>query len=88
VFGATALIERLELGRDVLAVTFPDGITVRSVGTAAPSLTLHATAFDVLRLRLGRRTPAEVSALDWSADPTPLFSRLFAFGPAATTIGE
>jgi Mycothiol maleylpyruvate isomerase N-terminal domain len=87
-FAATVAIEGLDLGADVLAVTFPDTTTVRSVGDGQPTVTLHATPFDVLRTRLGRRTLDEVRALDWSTDPTPWFDRLFVFSPTTTSLGE
>jgi Mycothiol maleylpyruvate isomerase N-terminal domain len=88
VFAATIAIEGLNLGADLLAVTFPDATTVRSVGDGQPTVTLHATPFDVVRTRLGRRTLDEVRALDWSTDPTPWFDRLFVFNPTTTSLGE
>jgi hypothetical protein len=42
----------------------------------------------VLRLRLGRRTPAQVAALDWSRDPAPVLDHLFIFGPAERNLVE
>jgi hypothetical protein len=43
---------------------------------------LWATPFEVFRLRLGRRTRAQVRSMRWSADPVGLLDRLFVFGPA------
>jgi uncharacterized protein (TIGR03083 family) len=45
---------------------------------------LTATPFEVLRVRLGRRSVEQVRALAWSADPTPVLDRLFVFGPSET----
>lgn len=59
---------------------------------AAPSVdgpcVLRATAFEVVRFRLGRRTREQVRVLDWSDDPEPFLDRLFIFGPAASPIIE
>ena len=56
----------------------------------APSgaLVVRTTAFEVLRFRLGRRTCAQVLALDWSSDPTAVIDQLFIFGPAQRPIVE
>jgi uncharacterized protein (TIGR03083 family) len=43
---------------------------------------LAATPFEVLRVRLGRRSRDQVRALAWSADPAPVLDRLFVFGPS------
>lgn len=62
--------------------------TDRSVeGTAAP-IRLRTTAFEILRLRLGRRSLAQVRALDWTGDPEPVLDRLFVFGPTPTDLLE
>ena len=56
------------------------------VGTGEPPETashvLTSTPFEVLRVRLGRRSVEQVRALEWSADPTPVLDRLFVFGPS------
>lgn len=51
-------------------------------------VTVDATPFEVFRGRLGRRTPAEVAAYGWSADPGPYLDTWFVFGSAETSIGE
>ncbi|MGH1491232.1 MAG: maleylpyruvate isomerase family mycothiol-dependent enzyme [Acidimicrobiales bacterium] len=98
---ANYVIAGLDLRPEVIEVVFPDGSKVRSVSGAADGETtapgkgaepaviqLSATPFEVMRFRLGRRSPAEVAALDWSADPTPLLDRLFVFGSRDQSLGE
>jgi uncharacterized protein (TIGR03083 family) len=87
-FAATVAVEGLDLGADVLVVTFPSDTSIRSKGDGPATVTLCATPFDVLRTRLGRRTLDEVRSLDWSTDPTPWFDRLFVFSPTTTSLGE
>jgi uncharacterized protein (TIGR03083 family) len=53
-----------------------------------PSATITATDFEMFRGRLGRRTRAEVSAWDWSGEPTPYLDTFFIFGPTEHSIGE
>ncbi|MDP9165901.1 MAG: hypothetical protein M3O32_07550 [Actinomycetota bacterium] len=45
-------------------------------------LRLHTTRFDALRWRTGRRSRAQLAAMDWSDDPSPVLEHLFLFGPA------
>jgi uncharacterized protein (TIGR03083 family) len=49
---------------------------------------LSASSFEVLRLRLGRRSRAQVLALDWTGDPKPHLDDLFVFGPRDTDLVE
>ncbi len=49
---------------------------------------LSTTRFEAFRLRMGRRSKAQVARLDWSADPEPYLDRLFVFGPSRTDIVE
>jgi hypothetical protein len=37
---------------------------------------------------MGRRSGAQLAALDWSADPAPVIDHLAVFGPAAHDIVE
>ncbi len=85
---ATALVEslehpvRVELGHDVLASpTAPDA-------GVEPIMLRGATAFDVMRSRLGRRSREQVLAYDWSADPKDIVDVWFSFGPATEDIAE
>ena len=53
-----------------------------------PELVLRTTRFETLRWRLGRRSRAQVQALDWSGDPGAVVDELFIFGPSPTDIVE
>jgi uncharacterized protein (TIGR03083 family) len=48
---------------------------------AEPAATLVTTPLEFFRLLAGRRSAAQVGALDWSGDPAPYFDVLSAFGP-------
>ena len=65
-----------------------DGDVLVSAPEGSAPVRLDTTAFEVLRLRLGRRTRAQVEALAWTGDPAPILDALFVFGPAAEPIGE
>jgi uncharacterized protein (TIGR03083 family) len=87
--GARWLVEGLELdGATVVVDLGGDVGVVRTVPSGGPEYRLRASAFEVLRFRLGRRTPDQVAALDWSPRPDPLPAGLFQFGPAAAPLVE
>lgn len=47
-----------------------------------------STDFEVLRARLGRRSRAQLAAMDWSGDPGELLDELAVFPPSGTDIDE
>ena len=50
---------------------------------------LRTTAFEVFRLRMGRRSRAQVAALDWAPAPSDeVLDGLFVFGPADAPVIE
>ena len=49
---------------------------------------LRTTRFEALRWRTGRRSRAQLVAMDWSGDPTPVLDHLYLFGPAHADIVE
>lgn len=51
-------------------------------------LGLATSRFEAFRWRMGRRSRAQLAALDWSADPAPVLDHLALFGPADTDIIE
>ncbi|BBZ62205.1 maleylpyruvate isomerase N-terminal domain-containing protein [Mycolicibacterium monacense] len=51
-------------------------------------LRLRTSRFETLRWRTGRRSHAQLVAMDWSGDPAPVLDALYLFGPAATDIVE
>jgi hypothetical protein len=61
-------------------------------GQTAPDddvdLTLTTTAFEAFRFRLGRRSRAQLRAMDWSGDPTALIDKMTLFGPEPYDIIE
>jgi uncharacterized protein (TIGR03083 family) len=71
-----------------LEVVLADGPTLRSAPVAGPTYRLRATAFELLRLRLGRRSRAEVRDLPWDPIPPPDLAPLFVFGPRPTPLRE
>lgn len=85
--GASALVTRLEAPWN-LEATLAEGPTVRSTAVSGPAYRLRTSAFEVLRLRLGRRSPAEVRTLAWDPIPPPDLSPLFVFGPRTTPLHE
>jgi uncharacterized protein (TIGR03083 family) len=51
-------------------------------------LRLATCRFEALRWRMGRRSRAQLAALDWSGDPASVLDHLALFGPAASDIIE
>lgn len=54
----------------------------------SPEIQLRTTRFEALRWRTGRRSPSQLAAMDWSADPAPLLDHLYLFGPADADLVE
>jgi len=53
-----------------------------------PVLELTTTTWETLRWRMGRRSRAQLVAMDWSGDPGPVLDSLTIFGPAAADLVE
>ena len=53
-----------------------------------PTVTLETTPYDFLRSVTGRRSRAQVAALDWHGDPTPILDHLCPYGPLRSTDAE
>ena len=49
---------------------------------------LRTTRFEAIRWRTGRRSRAQLAAMDWSTDPTPVLGHLYLFGPATADVIE
>jgi uncharacterized protein (TIGR03083 family) len=60
----------------------------RSGPDDGPELRLRTTRFEALRWRTGRRSRAQLAAMDWSDDPEPVLDQLCMFGPAQTDLAE
>lgn len=76
---AVAAGQMVKLARLLLAGTEAPSFTISvpgarewTVGRDDPSLTLTAGMWDLFRSIAGRRTRAQVEALDWSADPSAI----------------
>jgi hypothetical protein len=69
-----------------------DGDTeVRVSGDAPPTgepVVLTTTVFEFFRWRMGRRSRAQLAAMDWSGDPSPFLDHLCVFGPSPVDIVE
>jgi uncharacterized protein (TIGR03083 family) len=56
-------------GRPELSLITEDGVCV--VGSGAPSVTLRASRFELLRAMTGRRSHAQMQAFSWEGQPDP-----------------
>jgi hypothetical protein len=70
-----------------LRVTVEDA-QYRSGPDGGAELLLRTTRFEALRWRTGRRSRAQLAAMDWSGDPTPVLDHLYLFGPADADADE
>jgi uncharacterized protein (TIGR03083 family) len=70
-----------------LRVTVEDA-EYRSGPDDGAEICLQTTRFEALRWRTGRRSRAQLAAMDWSDDPTPVLDHLYMFGPAVADIVE
>ena len=61
-----------------------------SVGAAdgEAELTLSTSEFEMFRWRLGRRSLAQLAAMDWSGNPSAILGKLAVFGPTTSDIVE
>jgi hypothetical protein len=55
---------------------------------AGDAVVLRTTTFEAFRWRLGRRSAAQLAAMDWSGDPAPFLPHLCVFGPAEHDVVE
>lgn len=70
-----------------LRITVEDGEYVCGPDRGT-EIQLTTTRFEALRWRTGRRSRAQLAAMDWSEDPTPIIEELYLFGPAAVDLME
>ena len=73
---------------DWAATVLLDGFAETTAEAGLPPVEVETSRFEVFRGRLGRRTPAEVAAYRWSADPVPYLDSWFVFGSAVEPLGE
>jgi uncharacterized protein (TIGR03083 family) len=62
--------------------------TVGPESSDGPVLHLSTTRFEALRWRMGRRSRAQLAALEWTGDPGPVLDQLAVFGPSPVDITE
>ena len=53
------------------------------LGQGEPQITLRGSDYDLARALLGRRSRAQVEAMDWTGDPTPILDHLVVFAYSA-----
>ena len=70
-----------------LRVTVEDA-EYRSGPDDGAEIRLRTTRFEALRWRTGRRSRAQLAAMDWSGDPAPVLDHLYMFGPADIDVVE
>lgn len=71
-------------GVPALRVVLPEEEWV--AGDGEPSGALRTDRFEIARVFLGRRSPAQMSSLAWDCDPSPWIDGLFVFGPAGVDV--
>ena len=81
-------------------ITVPAPLIVRTEDGDTPARTideqraedepvvLSTSVFELFRWRMGRRSRAQMAAMDWSADPGPFLDHLAVFGPSPLDIVE
>ena len=81
------LVEGIELSGTVAFDVGDDVLRTAPVG--GPTHVVATSAFEVVRLRLGRRSRAQVVAMSWDPEPPgSLVDELFVFGPRETPLVE
>jgi uncharacterized protein (TIGR03083 family) len=75
-------------GAELPALRFVTEDLDQVIGGGEPQATLRTSTFELFRSLHGRRTPAQVRALDWDGDPTPWMDVFFLFGPAEKDVVE
>ncbi|MDZ4270041.1 MAG: maleylpyruvate isomerase N-terminal domain-containing protein [Mycobacterium sp.] len=65
-----------------------EGGEYRCGPTGGTEIILRTTRFEALRWRTGRRSRAQLAAMDWSGDPAPVLDHLYLFGPAPADVVE
>jgi hypothetical protein len=75
-----------------LTIRTEDGDTqARTTGdrpTTDEPVVLTTSVFELFRWRMGRRSRAQMAAMDWSGDPAPFLDHLAVFGPSPLDIVE
>jgi hypothetical protein len=67
---------------------FVEDADYRTGPDGGDEIRLRSTRFETLRWRTGRRSRAQLAAMDWSDDPAPILDHLYLFGPSEVDIIE
>jgi uncharacterized protein (TIGR03083 family) len=85
---AFGFIEQKMRASQVPALRIETDEVEKQIGDGEPAGTLRTSTFELWRSLHGRRSRAQVRALDWSVDPEPWLEVMFLFGPAETDVHE
>ncbi len=85
--GGTVLLKSLQVPRPLIVRTERDEVRLGPADDGEP-VTLTTTTYEAFRWRLGRRSRAQLAAMDWSGDPSPFLDSLCVFGPATADVIE
>ena len=83
---AKVLLGSLNTGRPLVIET--EQRQIRVGPEEGDPVVLRTTSWEAFRFRLGRRSPAQLAAMDWSEDPSEFLDRLCIFGPATLDVVE
>jgi uncharacterized protein (TIGR03083 family) len=86
-WAAETLVAHMAPSRPV-TVAFADRTLELSPDAAGSPLRLDTTGWELLRLRMGRRSRRQALALAWSEDPSDVIDGFFVFGPSPVDIVE
>lgn len=84
--GTHVLLRGLDVPRPLLVRTEREELRVGP--DEGEPVVLSTTTFEAFRWRMGRRSRAQLAAMDWSGDPAPFLDRLCVFGPARSDVVE
>lgn len=85
--GTAILLKALQVPASLLVRTEDREVRV-GPETDDGLVTLRTTTFEAFRWRLGRRSRAQLAAMDWTGDPEPFLDHLYIFGPAESDLIE
>lgn len=74
--------------KNLPAITISSEVDPVVIGDGMPQSTLVSTLFELSRVFTGRRSVAQVAAMDWSVDPAPWVANLSVLGQRDTDLFE
>jgi uncharacterized protein (TIGR03083 family) len=86
---ARMLLGRMELPAPVRVVSAGEVFELGAEETgSAETIGLETDPWEVFRFRFGRRSRAQLQALKWTGDPSPVLDHLVIFGPSPLDVIE